>query len=1129
MKHFFTLILILTSFAFFGQQLQNNAPWTANALSKHSNKPTLEQIAKSAEAFFATIDKNKKGSGLKPFERWRYHWSHFLDENGRIQSNKKLWDAWERKNAMNAANKSADVSNWTSIGPYSHTNTQSWSAGQGRVNVIEVDPNDSNTIYVGAPAGGIWKSIDNGVKWTPLTDHLPQIGVSGIAIDPNDSDIIYIATGDDDAGDSSAVGVWKSIDGGATWNVTGALGASSMNDIYISPVDSDILMIATNGGVYKSIDAGASWTQKQGGNIRALRMRPNDPTVWYAVSSGTFYKSVDSGESFQSVTITGIAGATRLEIDVTPANNNYVYIVKASGGSVFGGIWRSVDSGTSFTKTAQTSDIFESSQAWYDLALGVSDTDENTLFVGVLNVWRSQNGGDNFTKINNWSSPNDPSYTHADIHYLRYHGGRFFAGTDGGVYVSSNDGNIFTDLTENLAISQFYKISVSIQNPGNVAGGLQDNGGYALSDDTWNNYFGADGMDCAINPMNADNYFGFIQNGGALYETNDGGKTRSGGIGSPNGGTLSGNWVTPLSMSSDGDVYAGYNQLYVLSGNAWSLVSGATFGGNLVNLKVDPKDPNVIFGTRGGTIFRSLDKGVTFDNFFPGNGNINAIDISSDDDLFYFVTNNGVYKVDNPVGPAFAFSWQSIGANLPSESKLSIKHHSRSGNNTVYLGTALGVYSLSDDDTDWQTFDNNLPNVAVRDLEIHEEESKLYAATYGRGIFTSDIPRQLPPVDVKLISVVNPTEGINCSENITPQIMIKNQGADVLTNATINYNFDGGATLSHNWTGSLSSEQNEIVDLPQATVSLGVHTINVEVTTTNDTFATNNNASASFNINTSTTTPTVSNSFENGGDNLLIESNTSDLLWEIATPSNTLLNAAGSGTLAYVTNASGDYPNNSTTSLYTSCYDLTQITTPVLSFQMAFDIEQNFDYMIVEYSTDAGVNWATLGSASDANWYNSSSTANGLPGNQWTGEGEDANSLGGTNATIHDYSYDLGAFASESNIVFRFKFITDTGAVEEGIMIDNLVVNGTLSVNNIDFTNVVSVYPNPSSGIFNIEWPNNENTTITVYNYLGQKILEEKNITNGSYPLDLSNQSKGLYILKIYSNGKLASKKIILE
>ena len=99
---------------------------------------------------------------------------------------------------------------------------------------------------------------------------------------------------------------------------------------------------------------------------------------------------------------------------------------------------------------------------------------------------------------------------------MTYINGQFFAGTDGGIYVSRDDGNNFTDLSENLVIGQFYKISVAIQNAGNVVGGLQDNGGYALSDSEWKNYFGADGMDCVVNPTDPDNYFGFIQYGGNI-------------------------------------------------------------------------------------------------------------------------------------------------------------------------------------------------------------------------------------------------------------------------------------------------------------------------------------------------------------------------------------------------------------------------------------------------------------------------------------------------------------------------------------------------------------------------------------------------------------------------------------
>ncbi|MEQ6123679.1 T9SS type A sorting domain-containing protein [Pseudotenacibaculum sp. MALMAid0570] len=1135
MKKLLSLIILLLSISLYAQKIQNYAPWASKAINKNSN-PTLEQIAKEAENYFKTIDENAKGSGLKPFERWKYHWSFFLDEQGRIKDSKALWDAWKEKNEKNASqNRLNDLSNWTSLGPYAHTNTASWSSGQGRVNVVTVDPNNSNTLYVGAPAGGIWKSTDAGINWSPLTDHLPQIGVSGIAIDHTNSDIIYIATGDDDANDSYAVGVWKSTDGGTTWNNTGVISPNpgSMNEIYIFPNDANTIMVATSSGVFKSIDGGATWVQKSSINARSLKMKPGDQTTWYAVSSNEFYKSTDSGETFQSVFISGLSGATRLEIDVTPANANYVYLLRAAGGSAFGGVFKSTNSGSSFTKTPETTDIFESTQAWFDMALGVSDTDENTLFVGVLNVWRSTNGGTNFSKINNWSSPNAAAYTHADIHYLRYFNGKLYAGTDGGVYVSSNDGNSFTDLTENLAIGQFYRISVAVQNSGNIVGGLQDNGGYAFSDNNWNNYYGADGMDCAVNPTNANNYFGFIQRGGVLYETTDGGQTRTGGIQSPNNGTLNGNWVTPLAMSSEGDVYAGYNELYRLENGAWAQVSNASFGGNLVNVKVSPRDPNVIFVTRGSNLYRSIDKGENFESFFVGAGTINAIDFSSIDDSFYFVTNSGVYKVPNAIAPAWQFTWQSIGTSTPSESKLSIKHHARSGNNTLYLGTSLGVYSMNDDDTEWQTFDNNLPNVAIRDLEINEEDSKLIAATYGRGVFVSEIPRQLPPVDVKIVSINNPTDGINCNSTFTPQITIKNQGVNVLTDVTVNYNFDNGTGLNYNWNGSLNSEETSLISLPQITISdLGVHTINVEVTATNDTYDTNNTLSEGFKINDASSNPTIVNSFENATTDALLSENagsTSNSLWEIATPSKTLLNSAGTGSQAYVTGASGNYPNNTTSYLYSNCYDLTQVVNPVLSFKMAFDIEENWDYLVVEYSTNSGDSWQILGSANDPNWYNSSSTANGIPGRQWTGEGEDTNSLGGNNATVHDYSYDLGSFSSESNIIFRFKFAADSGVNEEGVMIDDFVINGTLSVINEEFSNIVSVFPNPSNNLFNVKWSNNEKTTISVYNYLGQKVFEQKDIMSGSYPLYLNNQSKGLYILKINSNGKIATKKIILE
>lgn len=1134
MKKIIPLLFSLFTVGIFAQVIQRNAPWIAETALKGKQTITLEDAKDAAMQYFTTIDKDKKGSGLKPFERWNYHWSHYTKADGTIAPASDLWSAWKAKNAMNNNQEArTDESSWTSLGPYSHTNTASWSPGQGRVNAITVDPSDGNTYYVGAPAGGIWKSTDAGVNWEPLTDYLPQIGVSGIAVHPTDPQTIYIATGDDDAGDSYSVGVFKSTDGGATWNNTGSLtgNPNSMNDIYIHPTDNETVLVATSSGVHKTTNGGTSWSRKLSGNIRDLKMRPNDPTVWYAASNNTFYKSSDSGESFQNIQIPALFNSQRIVMDVTAKDPDYVYFVSAGSAGSFNGVWKSTNSGDSFTQTAETDDIFESTQAWYDLALTVSDKDVNKVYVGVLNIWSSTDGGDNFTKLNNWSSPDTESYTHADIHILRFIDGKFFAGTDGGIYVSTNHGTNFTDLTENLDISQFYKISVAQQNSGNIVGGLQDNGGYAFSNNEWNNYHGADGMDAAVSGTDPNTYYGFIQNGGSLYITNNGGLSRSGSVSSPDGET--GNWVTPLVSDSQGTIYAGYGEVYKLieepGSISWEQVSTNNFGGRLTHLEIDPNDDNNIYATLGGTLYRSTDAGVTFTNIQSFFGEtINSIEINNNDsNIAYITTNGNVKKSTNILNGVVNFT--DITANLPSESKLIARHHARSGKNTVYVGTALGVYFINDDTTSWETFDNNLPNVAVRDLEVNEEDSKLFAATYGRGVFSTDIPRILPPTDVKLIAINNPN-GIACSTTFVPEIIASNQGTNPITVIDIEYTIDG-VLENYQWTGSLGSEESVSIALPAVTLATGNHDIKVTTLVTDDAYDTNNEKEVSFIVNNTNNSPTTVNSFENSGtDSFLIETiGTDDDLWELGRPSGTLLNMTGTGDNVYATNKGGEHTVLTTSYLYSKCIDLSLLADPVLSFKMAFDIEQDWDYLLVEYST-TGADWTILGTAADPNWYNSASTANGIPGAQWTGEGEDTDAEGNTNATLREYSYDLAAFTNETNIVFRFKFFSDQAVVEEGALIDDWVINGTsLSVNNPELQSSFAVYPNPSNEIFNLTWTEQGAAAIVIYDYTGKLILKKTQITDGKYMLNLNGFSKGLYFAKINVNGKQATKKIILE
>jgi hypothetical protein len=213
MKKITFLILYFQFIAVFAQ-FNPSAPWMDNVAKNQNGEASLNDIKMAFESYWAERNYKKKGSGYKPFMRWETHWQNKVNENGFLLTPEQMWQAWNQKKQSQMMRSAQDVeSNWEPLGPFNHVNTGSWSSGQGRVNVVVLDPNKSNTIYIGTPAGGIWKSTDAGMNWTPLSDYLPQIGVSGIVVDHTNSDIIYIATGDKDANDTYSVGVMKSTDG----------------------------------------------------------------------------------------------------------------------------------------------------------------------------------------------------------------------------------------------------------------------------------------------------------------------------------------------------------------------------------------------------------------------------------------------------------------------------------------------------------------------------------------------------------------------------------------------------------------------------------------------------------------------------------------------------------------------------------------------------------------------------------------------------------------------------------------------------------------------------------------------------------------------------------------------------
>jgi photosystem II stability/assembly factor-like uncharacterized protein len=1127
-KNYLIVSLLCSFFGF--SQFNPSAPWMQNVYTAKQGQATIDEQVEAFNQYWSTRDKNARGSGYKPFMRWEYHWRNYTNEQGYIMSSEDFWEAWRQKKQVIANRSSArrvlPASNWQPVGPFTHTNTGSWSSGQGRVNIIHVDPSNSNTIYLGAPAGGIWKSIDNGVTWAPLTDELPQIGVSGIAVDYSNSNVIYIATGDKDAGDSYSVGVYKSTDGGLTWNATGVMGGSNPSragDIIIHPTNNQILWCATNNGIYKTTNAGNTWSQVQSGDFSQgnIRLKPNDPSTIYAVTRDKFYKSTDTGNSFTHIASILPSTSGRFVMDVTPANESYIYILSSKTDNSFQGIYRSTDGGTTFTAQNTTTNVLESSQAWFDLAIGVSPTNANEIYTGCLNVWKSTDGGVSVTKMNNWSSPSAPSYTHADIHYLGFHGNKLFCGSDGGIYVSENNGTNFTDLTEGAQIGQFYKIAVSRQSAAKMMGGLQDNGGYAYSDNQWKNYYGADGMDTAIDPTNSNLYYGFIQSGGGLYISNSAGNGLSSSVDAPAG--QNGNWVTPLTSNSIGEIFSGFDNLYKLTNGNWVQHNVDALGvGNVDLISVDPSNNNIMYVANGTVLYKSVNGGVNFSVVSFTTDNIESITVhSSNSNIIYLTTGGASGEVLKSVDGGATFI--DISNGVPSIGKNIIVHQGRNTNNPLYLGTSLGVYYRDDSMSAWAPFDTNLPNVSVTDLEINLEDAKLIAATYGRGIWQTDIPVQLPSDDIKFLSIKNPTADINCGSTITPKVEVKNNGINTISSITFNYSIDGTPS-SFVWNGSLASAVTTEINLPATFLLRGVHTLDVTTVIVNDAYSDNNSGSTNFYINDSGTIGQVNPFTSTSNELISYNEGGQGSQWVRGIRTSGIMSS--SGNTVYTTNLTRNYPDMIKSYLVSQCYNLSNVTNPQISFAMKYDLENNWDIVYVQYSTNYGSSWSVLGEMGST-WYNSDRTPSttgsdcyNCLGAQWTG----------SNTTLTTYSYPLNSLNSETNIIFRIVFHSDESVTKEGVNIDDFVISGTLSSENFELNNVF-IYPNPSKGIFNISLGNLQPTGIEVYDLTGKKVYEKKEVTISNFEtkIDLSNVTQGIYFVKIIDNNQSTVKRIIKE
>ena len=1131
MKKIAVFILLCCYVGLYAQVISPNNPYTKEFVKQNfSAKGTqpqqqsqnieavkLKDITKAFDSYWEGKDYRQKGSGYKPFKRWAEHWSHYLRSDGTIAPPSELWNAWEQKvqNEALTANNGVPTANWTNLGPAVVSNSSVSISGQGRINAIAKDPSNPNTIYIGAPAGGIWRSTDDGANWTPLSDYLPQIGVSGIAVDPNNPEIIYISTGDDDAGDSYSIGVMKTLDGGQTWNVTGLQFNNvykGSSEIFIDPTDSNTVWVATSQGLHKTIDGGDIWFNVLPGNIVDFRFQPGNSNTLYAVgydnnNTSKFFKTTDGGVSFTEID-TIPDNADRIILEVTPANPNVVYVLTAASNYNFQGVYKSTDGGESFAKTAENDDIFQSSQAWYDMALTVSDVDPNIVFVGVLDIWKSTDGGDNFSQLNYWYN-RTAAFTHADIHFMRYFDGVLYAGTDGGIYRSSNNGDAFEDLSNTLSIAQIYTVSTSRPNSGKLASGLQDCGGFALSGTQWNSYHGGDGMGTAVDPFQEDWYYGMTQYGGNLYRTRVGG---SGGWSNREyitSGPTQGNWVTPMQFNKNGELYAGYDQLYVLQSGSWQKVSNHNFGENLRQIELDPNNSNTIYVSTNYNVYKSTNKGQTFSLIYSSASGyvIRSIEVHhTNSDIVWILESDGFAKSTD--GGA---SFTDLSAGMPGEFKRVLKHQPYSDHDALYLGTTLGVYYYDNEVGSWTSISQGLPNVEVSDIEININDHTLTASTYGRGIWQTPIPQvSVPEIDIDLLSVNLGTSDYKCDNSISPYLRVYNNGNQNISSFTVETRLNDNTPTNQNWSGLLAPGEWTQVNLTELSgLQNNVNSLRTTLVLFGDEQTNNNILEVDFEYtpdasNQSSTTNTLF-SYEAAEDNWLI---VGDSVWEKGIPEGSNLNQTASGSMAYATNLNGNYPDQSNSELVSPCFDLSLISDPVAKFYMAYDIEYGWDYLFFQYAIDGGNQWTTLA--------------------QYTGLDDTP-----TDWSLNEYSFDLSAISDETNVIFRFKMVTDTYVNNEGAVIDDFVITGTTLSNGNDVnTNRIKYYPNPTTGNLSLYLPNPVNDLqIAVRDIRGSLVFRPQTdvVQHRNINLDLSDLANGVYFIEISSRKVRQTLKVVKD
>ena len=975
----------------------------------------------------------EKGRGMKQFKRWEHMMGERVGQTGNRPHPSIMY------NAIQSVSSSTEYGNWSEMGPFNSPS----GGGIGRINNVAFHPLHNDTIYAGAPSGGLWVSYDDGQNWQTFTDELTNIGISDLAIDPQNPNIMYLATGDRDAGDTYSFGLMKSTDGGVTWATTGL--SFGLNNSYkigrviVHPTSTNIVVVATSAGIYRSTNYGQTFTLERSGFFLGVQMGQGN-TI-FATTSGSnpkIYRSKDSGANWSQLT-SGLPTSGKYRCEVAIGNSpGLLYAVYGSSNYGFGGLYKSSNNGDTWTLMSSSPNIMDWStngsgsggQAWYDMSIACDPQNENTIYVGGVNIWKSTNGGSSWSQVGHWYGAGSTPYVHADHHHaiFRPNSSELYIGTDGGVYKTSNGGSSWTALNNGMNITQYYKISHSTSDTAVVLGGAQDNGSHLRSSTyNWSEVTGGDGMDNGIDVTN-DNIMYTSVYYGDFYKSTNGGSFFSPITTLTASGT--GNWVTPFNVDPvNGDIiYAGFNKLWksTNAGSSWSATSSNSLSGssNIDEFEVAQSNTNYIYAIINSSVYKSTDGGSTWSNITPSGNlspspeNISGIAIDPNDENHIIISISG-YNSNKKLMESIngGANWINLSSGLPNVPANCVTFESTTSTG-IYVGMDIGVFYKSNTYPNWISFNKNLPNVMVVDFEIFENEDLLRIGTYGRGVWQS------PLMQSPSSNPVAPTANFSVSSNVAcvnSQIIALNDSSLGFVEdwywsiSPSTFSFVGGTTDS--------SENPQVIFNSSGTYS-------VTLTVSN---------------NYGSDDTTVSNIIGDGGESIPFFENFENGIsrWSINNPDG--------GTTWTTTNINGQQPGNNSAFVdhyfYSSSNgEIDELISPTLSFDGKDSIELTFEYSSAYYSNDyydslkiyvsenCGSTWDLVAAydTRDANFTTAGSVNNSFTPSSTSQWCYAANSVSCPTIDLQNYSGKNGV---------QIKFVTVNG-YGNNLYIDNISVTG---------------------------------------------------------------------------------------